>query len=110
MDLFDDDFEPFEGSSMEEWFEEQHQLKEQLNYQMVDSITDALDNDTGYAGFNWDFKTKMGEVNMGFIIPKEDFEQVVSKSFSYFREKEDADMQIECYQLLKRIKNDDSSV
>lgn len=107
FDNFDDDgeFEPFDGSGMSEWFEQQHQLKEELNYQMVDCITDALDKDIEYAGFNLDFDMKgMGEMNMAFIIPRDDFEYVVSKSFSYFREKDNADMQIECYQLLQRIK------
>jgi len=108
MDFFDehgdDDFQPFNGSELSNWFEQQDELHEQLNYQIVDSISDAINKDIEYAGFNWEFESEMGKVEMGFIIPQEDFENVVSKSFSYFRKQDNADMQIECWELLNKIK------
>jgi hypothetical protein len=105
----DDDFEDLESPEDFYNFLRGNDIDvDDINKKTVETIRSAFRKGTDHAFFNHKVKDNSGKLEMSVVyyIPKDSFMESIQDCFDYFREQDDADMQIDCWELLQEMKKD----
>jgi len=106
----DDDFEDLESPEDFYNFLRGNDVDvDDINIKTVETIRSAFRKEKDHAFFNHKVKDNSGELEMSVVyyIPSDSFKDSIQDCFDYFRQQENADMQIECWELLQEMKTDE---